>query len=356
MGETPKAGSKLEQIREKVHSGLDLLSDEDLAAFFEEAEREALGQIPTEEATQTQTQPSVAPVKVESTPPVEEPSKGQAGLMDLLPDKFKDKDEAAALSKMVKALQELESENTRKSQELSQLSNVVQELSKAPVRREEYAPTARQVPKQAEPEEDDVDDSIFFDKPTESTKRVFQKEFKKAIVDALHEYDTFALRRDTLARFKESHPDFDSLRNEIVEVCRIHPEWDNDLNGLPKIYDAAKALASARNIALNVNKPASAITPAVDVEKLKAELKAELESSSFEKAKQAIIEEIKRRKAAAGIISSSRTSTPQERVNPQPTTTPLTEEEKIFKAMMDSGPQTLRDLGQYGDILTLPKA
>src|SRR3972149_6915172 len=98
-------GSTLEQIREKVHSGLELISDADLASFFEEAEREAQGQTQRQEPTQIE--PSVAPVKVEPTTPVEEASKGQAGLMDLVPDKFKDKDDAAALSKMVRALQEL---------------------------------------------------------------------------------------------------------------------------------------------------------------------------------------------------------------------------------------------------------
>lgn len=356
----------IEQLRDKVHSGLELLSDQELALLFADTEQIAQdAPIPTQQTNE----PSTAPAPAEPTPPVGEPVKGQANLVDLMPEKFRDKDEAASLQKMLKAMQEQESELTRKSQELSQLQNVVQELSRP---REEYKPQHRPAPQPAaqpvkapEPEVE-VDDLTFLDSPVANAKaiaeatarRVVEEVSRRVSVEQIRDYDTFSLRRTTFEKFRADHADFDTLRAEFAEACRIHPEWDNDIQGLPKLYDFAKTLAKARGVATNVTVSTIPVTPApaVDVEKLRAQIIAEVEASSYAKAKQAILDEIKKRQAAAGIVSSTPWTTAADRVTPQPRTTPLTEEEKTIQAMLDSGPAGLRDLNPYNPSLSIQRA
>ena len=335
-------GKTIDELKEKVHSGLDLLSDEELSLLFEDAERVTQG-TPTEPQT-TQTQPSVAPVTAEVVPPTTETPKGQADLMNLMPEKFRDKDEAASLTKMTRALQDTEAELTRRSQELSQLQNVVQELSRKP--REEYRPPqtqqAVQPTKVPEPEVE-IDDMSFLDSPVNSTaaiarkvaKEVAEEVSRRVSVEQIRDYDTFSARRTTFEKFKADHSDFDNFKSEFAEACRLHPEWDNDISGLPKLYDFAKTLAKARGTTST-----STNVSAIDIEALTAKIRGEVEASSYEKAKQSITEEIKRRKAAAGIMSSSST-TAQEKSAAQARTVPLTPEEAEFDAMMRSGPKIL---------------
>lgn len=353
----------LEELRDKVHSGLELLSDEELSVLFQEAE-----QVATPANTPTTPEPSVAPASAEPAPPVGEPPSGQADLMNLVPDKFKDKDAAASLAKMTKALQDSEAELTRRSQENSQLQNVVQELSRRP--REDYRPVqtpaqpqSQAAPKPAAEPEPEVDDMSFLDSPVVNTKalikamapQIAEEVARRISVEQIRDYDTFALRRTTFESFRSTHSDFDNFRTEFAEACKLHPEWDNDVNGLPKLYDEAKRIAISRAKSLNINTAAPA--PAIDIEKLKAEIKAEVEASSYEKAKQSILEEIKRRKAAGGMVPSSPSGRPEDRVNAPQRTVPLTDEDKIFQAMVDSGPKNLmKDMtGQYADILNLTR-
>ena len=355
-------GKSIDELKEKVHSGLDLLSDEDLASLFEDAESIAQE---TPANTQPTSEPSPAPASADPTPPVGETPKGQANLMNLVPDKFKGEDEAASLSKMIKALQEQEAALTQRSQEVSQLQNVVQELSRKP--REEYRPAQPAAqpaaqPKTPEPEVE-VDDMGFLDAPVANTKaiatqvakQVAEEVARRISVEQLKDYDTFALRRTTFEKFRADHSDFDTIRTEFSEACKLHPEWDNDVNGLPKLYELAKTLAKARGVA-----PAATSiqpSPGIDIEKLTAEITAKVEAGAVEKAKQAILEEIKKRRAAAGIISTSPGSTPADRVAIASKTVPLTPEEQAIADMVNSGPNKLdRELGPYGPILNLERA
>lgn len=195
----------IEQLRDKVHSGLELLSDDELALLFADTEQTAQS---TPTPTQPTTEPSTAPAPAEPAPPAGETVKGQANLVDLMPEKFRDKDEAASLQKMLKAMQEQESELTRKSQELSQLQNVVQELSRP---REEYKPPQRVAPQPAaqpvkapEPEVE-VDDLTFLDSPVANAKaiaeaaarRIVEEVSRRVSVEQIRDYDTFSLRRTT---------------------------------------------------------------------------------------------------------------------------------------------------------------
>jgi len=334
----------IEQLKDKVHSGLDLLSDQELALLFAESESEPQN-APTPQATQPE--PSGAPASVETTPPVVEAPKGQAELLNLMPEKFRDKDEAASLTKMLKAMQDQEAELTRKSQEVSQLQNVVQELSRKP--REEYrqpTPQPTPPPVRAPEPEVEMDDLGFLDNPVANAKviaervarQVAEEVSKRVSVEQIRDYDTFSLRRTTFEKFRSEHSDFDNIKAEFAEACRIHPEWDSDISGLPKLYDFAKTLAKAKGVSMPTN--VSTTTSVTDMEKLRAEIRAEVEASSYEKAKQAITEEIKRRKAAAGIMSSTST-TAQEKSEVVPRTTAKTQEEEDFDAMMKSGPRSL---------------
>jgi hypothetical protein len=351
-------GRTIEELKDKVHSGLDTLSDEDLAVLFAEAEQVA------QVTPQPDPTTSVAPASAEPTPPVVEAPKGQAILMDLVPEKFREKDDAASLTKMIKALQEQETALTQKSQEVSQLQNVVQELSRKP--REEYRapqPTAQPTaqPKTPEPEVE-VDDLGFLDSPvanakaiaTQVAKQVAEEVARRVSVEQIRDYDTFTLRRTTFDQFRKDHPDFDTVKAEFSEACRIHPEWDNDINGLPKLYDLAKTLAKARNVAPAVTPAQPA--PVIDIEKLTAEITARVEAQAVEKAKQAILEEIKKRRAAAGIISTSPATNPADRVTPSTRTVPLTPGEKTLQDMLDSGPKGLDVLNPYNPSLSVERA
>lgn len=356
-------GKTIEELKDKVHLGLDVLSDEELAVLFEDAEG-ILQEAPT--TPQPTPDPSIAPASAEVTPPVTETPKGQADLLNLVPEKFREKDEAASLTKMIKALQEQEATLTQKSQEVSQLQNVVQELSRKP--REEYRPTS-QVPQPAaqptrtpEPEVE-MDDLGFLDAPVANTKaialqvatKVAEEVARRISVEHLKDYDTFALRRTTFDKFRSEHPDFDTIRTEFSEACRMHPEWDNDVTGLPKLYDLAKILVKAKGVTPAVT-PAQS-SPAIDIERLTAEITAKVEAGAVEKAKQAIKEEILRRKAAAGIVSTSPASTSTERVAASSRTVPLTPEEKTFQDMMDSGPKGLsKVLSPYEPSLSVERA
>jgi hypothetical protein len=306
---------------------------------------------------------------VEPAPPAGEAPKGQASLVDLLPEKFKDKDDAASLQKMLKALQEQETLLTQKSQEVSQLQNVVQELSRKP--REEYhapvtttTPAPAATPARVEPEVE-VDDMGFLDAPvtnavaiaTKVATKIAEEVARRVSVEQIRDYDTFALRRQTFERFRIEHPDFDSLKAEFAEACRVHPEWDNDVNGLPKLYDFAKTLSKAKAAAPAGNPAGQTVQPAIDIAKLKAEIKAEVEAEAMEKAKQAIKEEILRRKAAAGIVSTSPMTTPADRVAPSNRTVPMTPNEKAIQDMIDSGPQGLtKMLSPYEASLSIQRA
>jgi len=359
-------GKSIEQLRDKVHSGLELLSDQELALLFADTEQIAQdAPIPT----QPTIEPSTAPAPAESAPPAEETVQGQANLVDLMPEKFRDKDEAASLQKMLKAMQEQESELTRKSQELSQLQNVVQELSRP---REEYQPKQQVTsqpagqPVKAAELEVEVDDLTFLDSPVANSKAIAEAAARKVVeevsrrvsVEQIRDYDTFSLRRSTFEKFRSDHKDFDSIRAEFAEACRIHPEWDNDIQGLPKLYDFAKTLAKARGVTTDATPSTIPVpaTPAVDMAALRAQIIAEVEASSYVKARQAITDEIVKRKAAAGIVATTPWQTPEQRVTLQARTTPLTPEEQAIKDMVDSGPAGLRALNPYDPSLSIQRA
>lgn len=304
---------KLQELVEKVHSGLDLISDEDLNVLFHDTKPTAPSKI--EEAPP-------APASAEPAPPAVEAPKGQANLMDLIPAKFIEKDEAESLKKMTKSYAELEAELTRKSQELSQLQS----------QKRLEVPTPE--PQKVEPKkiEEEVDDSGFFDSPSANAKKIAIAAAKEVFNSEIKHYDTFSTRRSALERFRDSHPDFENFRGEVVEVCRIHPEWDQDVGALPKIYEAAKSLAIEKARKLN---PAQS----VNVDELTAKITAEVEASAYERARKAIMDEIQKRKSAAGIITS--TPDPVSKLTPQSKTEPLTHSEEVFKAMMEAGPKNL---------------
>ncbi len=310
----------LQELTDRVHSGLDTLSDADLNLLFEEAEKQVA---PTPPITPDPQQVSPAPTTVEPTPPVGESDKGQADLLNALPEQFRDKDVAASVHKMSDAFTSLQAKSTQDSQELSELRRMVSDLTnrKGAIPN----PTVTETPKVEE-----VDDTDFFDKPGENSKKIAKQVFGELI----REYDTFIVRRDALNRFKSTHSDFDTFQAEILEACKVHPEWDNDITALPRIYEAAKSLAADK--ARRVN-PA----PTINVEELTAKIRAEVEAGAVDKARQSILEEIRKRKAAAGITSSTSPTDPATRLQAQTKTTPMTSEEKTFDDMMRSGPKGL---------------
>jgi len=329
MAENNK-GKTLQQLADKAHSGLGgLASDADLALLFEDelAKQEVEQPVKTEEQPK-ETQPAPPSAEPAQTGEVE---KGQADLLNLIPDKFKSENATESIAKMAKALSELEAEYTRKSQDLSQLQALVQELSRA-----KAAPqSVQQEPTNFQSEEQlDIDDSAFFEKPIEATSKVARlearREAAKLIQQALAAYEQYSSRKMEIEKFRAAHPDFDNFRGEMLEVLREHPEWEQDITALPRIYEAAKQRA-----ALKLQAVSPQITPDT-LEKLKSEWMQE----AIKKVHESILEEARKRRAASGMLGGTSTTVAQ-RVVEQPKEQPKSYEEQLFEDILASGPKKL---------------
>ena len=312
----------LEELAEKVHSGLELGNDEIDVLF---------GDV-NDTSIQEPAQPAPAPAPTPAPRvPTPEPAKGQAddGLLNRVPEKFRDKDAATSIEKMSKSYGEVESELARTRNDLSELQRFVQQLS-TQRQQQQYAAPQRQV--QQAPPEEEVDDAGFYEKPVENTTKIAQREAARILAAGLMQYDQYAMKRTMVDSFKASHPDFDQFRTEMGEVLRENPQWEADPNALPRIYDAAKRKAASK---LQLVQPQTQNTSNVDIEKLKAEWMQE----AVQKAQEQLLEGLKKRKAAAGALGGSAPTTVQQRVTTPSREKPLSFEEQLIKEMRDSGPK-----------------
>ena len=322
----------IQELMEKVHSGIDLSSEEDLAALFEEVPAQ---QVPTP----SQGNPGITPNEppkpnaAPNTPAPAPGEEGQAGLLNILPEKFRKGDDATSVASLAQSYTDLETEHSKTAERLAQAERRLQELDTVTP---EVNPLQVAQPGQVTDEEE-IDDATFFEKATESARKIARQEIARVLPTAFQQYDTFSLRRTAVAAMKRLHPDFDNFRSEMLEVIKEHPEWDADIRALPKIYDSAKQKAATKFQAVN---PSSSVQAPVDVEKLKDDIRKEM-AVDRQTLVASIVDEIKKRKSAAGVIAGSQSTTVEQRVVEQPRTTPKTPEEEMFDEMLASGPNRL---------------
>lgn len=219
--------------------------------------------------------------------------------------------------------------------ELRQLATIVQEQST----RRSQAPGTE--PANATPDPlDEIDDQAIIQSPKENVVKATYAILKKVLPAAFAEYDTARATREFLDRFRSEHPDFDELRPLMRQVVAENPAVNDNFPALPRVYEEAKkrrltALEAMRK-ELNIpSGPVSTTTaPPLSEEEIVAKVAKQLK------------EEITKRRQAAVPLTPSQTTpiSPSDRQTPNVTTKPMTEEEKMFQEMLDSGPPSTKFL------------
>jgi hypothetical protein len=207
------------------------------------------------------------------------------------------------------------------------------------------------IPSQPEPvqpvapvEEDD--DTAFFEKPTEASRKVARKEVATALM-AYHQSLLEAQKRvNFVNEFKSSHiADFDTYREDMAFVLKARPDLDKNYTSLPTVYEMAKQRYKMRIGKMRadlgiIEQPVVAPAPVTPPPALD-------EAALIEKVKNILAEEIRKRKSASGIQGGSNPVSPATRTEPTVRVAPLTPEDAIFEEMLKSGPRRF-ELGDGG--------
>jgi cell division septum initiation protein DivIVA len=257
------------------------------------------------------------------------PAQGEPVDLSLIPEKFRSKDVPTSLKNITKSYSELEDELRKQKDEVSNMQKLVQSFID---REPSYAPPAG-APPVAPPA--DVDDAAFFEKPTESVKKIAAQMANAQIVA----YHIAQQRQAFVEGFKQQHPDFEGYRPDIMEILRARPDLDRDEKNLPLVYELAKQryqqrIATLRkDIGIAGPQPTTPTTPQ-DADAIRA--------AAYEQAKNEIIAELTQRRAASGLQGSSPATSPNDRVQPRVKEQPLSDEDKIIQDMLNSGPKVLK--------------
>jgi len=339
-----------------------LRSEEDLKALFG-----------VEEPVVVEPQQIKQPVAVEAvpeplTPQAPEPQpvvpaqaiQDTPDILETLPERFKDKDVQGALQKAVKSYTDLESDFQKQTEELDRLRGIVSAVANTPGI---ISPTTQQPVRQHSSTQrsaatgpvidmdEVIPDSDFFEKPGEAvTKKTRQEAFKLAneiVAQRILEYHDWNTRQMLIKDFRKDHADFDSVKNDMIAIAQARPDIDqmSPEQSLPILYNLAKerqrlqvetwkkTLGIPEPVVAQPSPAPAAAQPAVDMERLKAEVLAQ------------IAEEIRKRKAASGITGSSpATMAPQVRAAEKPVEKPKTYSEEVFDRMLASGSKHPDDL------------
>ena len=242
------------------------------------------------------------------------------------------------MQKWHKSYSELESELARQKDEMSNLNKIVKTLSE-PEPRPITTPTQPIV----QAIDDDVEDSTFFDKPKEATSKIAAKIAAQTVL----QYHNVMERARKVQDFRGLHKDFDELRSEMTDILKARPDLDQNVDNLPYVYDTAKKMRTKK---LEQMREALGIQPSITpqpapapVTTVTAEQMVEIEKKAFDKAKEALLEELKRRRAASGNLGST-TTTPSARTQPTTTTKPKSDEDVVMDEMMAAGHGKTLDL------------
>lgn len=315
-----------------------LVSTADLEALFSDG---VVTPTPTSVQSTAGTVPNptiTAPSSATSPLPPGETRQEEPLISEFIPEKFRDKDPKVAMQKWHKSYSELESELARQKDEMSNLNKIVKTLSE-PEPRPITTPTQPIV----QAIDDDVEDSTFFDKPKEATSKIAAKIAAQTVL----QYHNVMERARKVQDFRGLHKDFDELRSEMTDILKARPDLDQNVDNLPYVYDTAKKMRTKK---LEQMREALGIQPSITpqpapapVTTVTAEQMVEIEKKAFDKAKEALLEELKRRRAASGNLGST-TTTPSARTQPTTTTKPKSDEDVVMDEMMAAGHGKTLDL------------
>lgn len=116
-------------------------------------------------------------------------------------------------------------------------------------------------------------------------------------------------------------------------ILKSRPDLDQKIQSLPIVYEMAKARHNARLDQMRKELGVTAPQPVQPTQPRSTLTDAEL----IDKAKTAILDELKKRKAATGITGGIGTTNPADRGQIAVTNKPKTPEDEIFEEMMGSG-------------------
>ena len=319
--------------KQVIDSQAGLMSVEDLKVFFEDV---PIAQAPI---NQTPAEPVIAPAPQASTEtpaPVAEPVVSQPNIFEFMPEKFKDVDAKTSVNKIVKSYGDLEVELKKEREERANLDKMLQNLSTP-------APLVDDTPMQPQMgniDQEEVEDSLFFEKPKEATKKV-ASQVAAAMLIAYHTALTEAQKRvQYVEGFKTNHPDFNDFREDMAMILKARPDLDKRVEALPMVYEMAKARYKSR---LDKMRKELGVQPeSIPISSPIIPAQSTLTNEELiEKAKTAILAELQKRKAASGITGGVSPVTPTDRTQQTITQKPKTQEEIIFDEMMGSGPKKL---------------
>ena len=322
-----------ELAKKVIDSQEGLVSTADLEALFSDG---VVTPAPTsvQSTAGTVINPTItAPSSATSPLPPGETRQEEPLISEFIPEKFRDKDPKVAMQKWHKSYSELESELARQKDEMSNLNRIVKTLS-------EPEPKPITTPTQVIPQttDDDVEDSTFFDKPKEATSKIAAKIAAQTVL----QYHNVMERARKVQDFRGTHKDFDELRSEMTDILKARPDLDQNVDNLPYVYDTAKKMRTKKleqmREALGIPMPVTLqpVVPEPVVTTVTAEQMIEIEKKAFDKAKEALLEEIKRRKAASGNLGGT-TTTPSDRTQSTTITKPKSDEDVVMDEMMAAG-------------------
>lgn len=340
MADKPK---NLEELAKQViDTQMGLSSKEDLEAYFD-----ALGIGPTQQQPEIPAaEPASAPQSAPAAPtpsapaqaPTPEPAKTESQQekpvdMSFLPEKFRDKNIVESAKKIAKSYAELESELKKQKDELGNMKKLVDSLTQRPA----------ETPMPGDVSLDDIDDSLFFEKP----KEVISNVAKRIAAQTIMQYHAGMERAKYVENFKAAHPDFELLKDEILTILQTRPDLDRDPANLPLVYNMAKESRAKKIAALKAQlglqqqtQPQSQ-APQIDVNKIREEVARDVTADAIEKAVAKVLEDIRKRKGASGIQGGTTPMSPDQRVQSQ-TEVPKTYDEIVLEEMLQSGPKKLQ--------------
>lgn len=313
---------KAKELAKQVLDTQQGITPEQLKALIEAEDQTPtpINQVPAEPASAPAPQASTAqPVKTE---PVSEPN-----VLDLIPEKFRAKDVPTSLTNITKSYSDMEADLRKTKDEMANLNKLVQSfMTKEPA----YAPPA---PVATTAVDGEVDDASFFERPTESTKKVAAQMAAAAIVA----YHVQQERQKYVDAFKTKTPDFENYREDMMAILKTRPDLDKDERNLPLVYEMAKQRYANRLQAMKadlglVQTQQPAASP-VDLDALR---KAE-----YLRARDDLIAEVAARRQASGIQGAGPAGSPDSRVQDRVTGKVLSDDDQLIQDMLNSGPKKL---------------
>jgi hypothetical protein len=326
MVEAAKPKKSLDQIVSDTLNSNFGISNDDLATLFEDEP--------------TQATPPIEP----ATPPIEAATPPAPAATPVAPApaaaSTTNTPEPQRVEPIPVQTKEWEKDITSTKEQLAGLTTLVQEL----VRRTQIKPESPKADNKPNPL-DEITDQDIIERPKESVVKAMRAILGEVLPKAFQEYDTATTARQTIGQFATQHADFNELRPIMRQIVSEDPANNDNMAALPRVYEEAKrrkvaALAAMRKelaipeATVETPAPAAPATPQLSEEELMTKLE------------QRLAEKIRKRRAASGALTNSQTApvSPTERQATPIREKPLTDDEKLFEDMMNSGPPSTQFL------------